>query len=211
MLAGASDLLALQDPGDDIQVYEVRLNDTKSKYVDIISYLKNGYAPMQLSYKRKRALRLKYRQYQIINNVLFRINYDYIFLKCLEKFKAEKVLQELHDGTVGGHFWGDTTAPKILYTGYYWPTLFKDTHNYVRKCKVFQIAARRQRNPALLLHPDNIEQPFEQWGLDIISEIIPHSFKKHKYILTATDYFTKWVEAIPIKVANSENIIEFID
>eukprot|EP00253_Pinus_taeda_P029494 PITA_29494 len=33
----------------------------------------------------------------------------------------------------------------------------------------------------------------------------------HKYILTATDYFTKWVEAILLKTTNSEAIIEFID
>jgi hypothetical protein len=47
--------------------------------------------------------------------------------------------------------------------------------------------------------------------LDIIGEIVPHSSKQHRYILTATDYFTKWVEAVPLKTANSENIIEFID
>ncbi len=57
----------------------------------------------------------------------------------------------------------------------------------------------------------NIEQPFDQWGLDIIGEINPPSSKQHKYILTATDYFTKWVEAVPLKTANSEAIIEFID
>eukprot|EP00253_Pinus_taeda_P017778 PITA_17778 len=57
----------------------------------------------------------------------------------------------------------------------------------------------------------NIERPFEQWGLDIIGEITPQSSKQHKYILTATDYFTKWVEAIPLKTTNSEAIIEFID
>ena len=28
--------------------------------------------------------------------------------------------------------------------------------------------------------------------------------------MVATDYFTKWVEAIPLKVANSANIINFI-
>lgn len=31
---------------DDIQICDVTLNDTESKYVDIIFYLKNGYAPM---------------------------------------------------------------------------------------------------------------------------------------------------------------------
>ena len=57
----------------------------------------------------------------------------------------------------------------------------------------------------------NIEQPFEQWGLDIIGDIVPHSSKQHKYILTATDYFKKSVEAIPLKVANSDAIIDLID
>jgi len=38
-----------------------------------------------------------------------------------------------------------------------------------------------------------------------------HPPKQHRYILTATDYFTKWVETIPLKTANSEAVIEFID
>lgn len=158
ILARESILSTLQDSGDDIQVYEVSLNDTESKYVDIIFYLKNGYAPMQLSYKIERALKLKARQNQIINNVLYRINYDSIFLRCLETSEAEKVLRELHDG----YFGGDTIAYKILHVGYYWPTFFKDAHDHVRKCKVCQTAVGRQRKPALPLQPVNIEQPFQK-------------------------------------------------
>eukprot|EP00253_Pinus_taeda_P024297 PITA_24297 len=41
--------------------------------------------------------------------------------------------------------------------------------------------------------------------------IVPHSSKQHKHILTTIDYFTKWVEAIPLKTKNSEVIIEFVD
>eukprot|EP00253_Pinus_taeda_P007485 PITA_07485 len=138
-------------------------------------------------------------------------NYDSILLRCLEKPEAQKVLQELHDRPTGGHFGADTTAHKIIHAGYYWPTLFRDTHEYVRKCRSCQISSGRQRKPAFPLQPVNIDQPFEQWGLDIIGEITPQSSKQHKYILTATDYFTKWVEAIPLKTTNSEVIIEFID
>jgi len=47
--------------------------------------------------------------------------------------------------------------------------------------------------------------------LDIIGEIIPRSSKKHRYILTATNYFTKWVESVPLKTVNVEHIIDFID
>eukprot|EP00253_Pinus_taeda_P005312 PITA_05312 len=138
-------------------------------------------------------------------------NYDSVLLRCLEKTEAEKVFQELHDGPAGGHYAGDATAHKILRAGYYWPTLFKESHSYVRKCQVFQTTTGRQKKPSRPLQLVNIEKPFSQWGLDIIGEIVPHSSKQHRYILTAIDYFTKWVEAIPLKTANSENIIEFID
>eukprot|EP00253_Pinus_taeda_P002787 PITA_02787 len=140
-----------------------------------------------------------------------RRNYVSILLRCLENPKAQKVLQELHDGPAGGHFGADTTAHKIIHAGYYWPTLFRDTHKYVRKCRSCQISSGRQRKPAFPLQLVDIEQPFDQWGLDIIGEITPQLSKQHKYILTTTDYFTKWVEAIPLKTTNSEVIIEFID
>jgi hypothetical protein len=39
------------------------------------------------------------------------------------------------------------------------------------------------------LQPMTVEEPFEQWGLDIIREINPHSSRQHKYILTTIDYF----------------------
>lgn len=71
-----------------------------------------------LDYTKKRALRLKAKQYQLINNVFFRMNYDSILLRCLEKAEAEKVLQELHDGPAGGYYAGDTTTHKILHAGY---------------------------------------------------------------------------------------------
>eukprot|EP00253_Pinus_taeda_P034748 PITA_34748 len=129
----------------------------------------------------------------------------------MEKPEAQKVLQELHDAPARGHFGADTTAHKIIHAGYYWPTLFRDTHEYVGKCRSCQISSGRQRKPTFPLQPVNIDQPFKQWGLDIIGKITPQSSKQHKYILTATNYFTKWVEAIPLKTTNSEGIIEFID
>ena len=42
-----------------------------------------------------------------------------------------------------------------------------------------------------------VEAPFQQWGLDFIGEIHPQSSAQHRWILTTTNYFMKWVEAIP--------------
>jgi hypothetical protein len=43
----------------------------------------------------------------------------------------------------------------------------------------------------------------------MIGKINPPSSKGHQFILAITDYFTKWVEAVPMKVT-SGNIINFV-
>jgi hypothetical protein len=44
-------------------------------------------------------------------------------------------------------------------------------------------------------------------GIDLIGQVFSSSSMGHKFVLVATDYFTKWVEAIPLKVASSANVI----
>ena len=47
----------------------------------------------------------------------------------------------------------------------------------------------------LPLIPISVKTPFQQWGLDFIGEINLVSSGQHRWILIATNYFTKWVEA----------------
>jgi hypothetical protein len=44
----------------------------------------------------------------------------------------------------------------------------------------------------------------------LIGQINPPSSKGHKFVLLATDYFTKWVESIPLKKVTSKNMVEFV-
>jgi hypothetical protein len=61
------------------------------------------------------------------------------------------------------------------------------------------------------LKPIIANGPFQQWGLDFIGEINPPSSKKHKWILTAIDYFTKWIEAIPTRNTTYKFIMSFLE
>ena len=60
------------------------------------------------------------------------------------------------------------------------------------------------------MKPISVDAPFQQWGLDFIGEINPTSSGQYRWILTATDYFTKWVEAVPTRQATDVVIIEFL-
>ena len=47
-------------------------------------------------------------------------------------------------------------------------------------------------------------------GLDFIGQINPPSLKGHCFVLVATDYFTKWTEAVPLKNMTHREVIKFI-
>ena len=138
------------------------LASRNSWYNDLKYYLTHGSSLNHLDAHKKRALRLKSAQYQLIDGVLFRQNYDQVLLRCLEKDDVEHILTELHDGPAGGHFSGETTTHKVLRAGYYWPTLFKDAHAHARKCEICQVNAGRERRLAFPLQHITIENPFEQ-------------------------------------------------
>jgi hypothetical protein len=61
------------------------------------------------------------------------------------------------------------------------------------------------------MQPISIKCPFQQWGLDVIEEINLKSYQLQKYIIPAKKYFTKWIEAIPLKVVNENKVIYFLE
>ena len=59
---------------------------------------------------------------------------DSILHHFLTHDEAEVVLNDCHRGVCGGHLFGISTFQKILRAGYFWPSIFKDCVNAVKKC-----------------------------------------------------------------------------
>jgi transposase InsO family protein len=118
---------------------------------------------------------------------------------------------EFHSGLCGGHHSWKTTSHKILRAGYYWPTFFTDVHKGDRACISCQRFSGKQQRKSLPLQPVVVSGPFQQWGLDFIGEIHPTSNGQHRWILSTTDLFTKWIEAIPTRSASHKVIIGFME
>jgi hypothetical protein len=55
-----------------------------------------------------------------------------------------------------------------------------------------------------------VDHPFTQCILDFIDPINPKSIKIHSIVLMTTFYFTKWPEAIALKVSSLKKLILFL-
>ncbi|GLJ30929.1 hypothetical protein SUGI_0616100 [Cryptomeria japonica] len=179
-------------------------------YNDIYQYLKSQTLPPNLSANQHRAFIRQIAKYVIIADTLYRRSFDHTLLRCLDSDEAQMALHEVHDGICGGHFNGLSLAKKLIRAGYYWPTLEKDVHDIVKKCYKCQIHGNYIHTPAQELHSVISPWPFSQWGLDLIDKIQPTSANGHKFIITATEYFTKWIEAIPMTYITGVQISKFL-
>lgn len=95
-----------------------------------------------------------------MHGVLLRKHHNGVLLGCLEAQDSEKVLRNLHDGPVKGHFTGDTTMHKVMQAGFYWPTLFKYDHAYAHKCLVCQKSVGQGKKSVAPLQPIIVEEQF---------------------------------------------------
>src|ERR1044072_5983833 len=62
---------------------------------------------------------------------LFKVGADGLLRRCVAANEAKNILWHCHNSAYGGHYNGQRTAVKVLQSGFYWPTLFKDAHFHV--------------------------------------------------------------------------------
>ena len=118
-----------------------------------------------------------------------------------------EVMKQVHEGVYGAHQSGVKIRWLIRIHDYFWPTILKDYITYSKGCQRCQRYGSIQRIPAVELNSIVKPSPFRGWAMDLIRKIHPTSSKGHNFILVATDYFTKWVDAVPLKKAKQKDVI----
>ncbi|CAL2228427.1 unnamed protein product [Prunus armeniaca] len=68
-----------------------------------------------------------------------------------------------------------------------------------------------QQAPSIPINPVVKPWPFRGWAMDLIGKIYLANSKQHCFIIVTTNYFTKRVEAKPVKSITSQEIITFIE
>jgi len=100
----------------------------------------------------------------------FRLHFD-PYLRSLSSNKARKVMQEIYNGNCENHVGGLFLAHKVINQGYYWPKMFEDAKDYVKKCQQYQRFTPALNKPSTDLHTLRCPWLFMQWGLDIVGPL----------------------------------------
>ncbi|XP_016195017.1 uncharacterized protein LOC107635985 [Arachis ipaensis] len=103
--------------------------------------------------KTTKALRREAAKYATIQGQLFRKGLSQPLLKCLHPDQMDYVLREVHEGCCGHHIGGKALARKLIRAGYYWPSMMKDSKEFVRKCIKCQENDNFHKAPASELSP----------------------------------------------------------
>jgi hypothetical protein len=106
-------------------------------FIDITNYLDVGRLPHHLSPKEKQKIIKQSWIFSWIDDCLFYTGLYLIIRRCVREDKIYEILKDFHDGPCGGHFVDKRTGYKVLHQGYYWPTIFKDAKEYVKRCDSF--------------------------------------------------------------------------
>lgn len=71
-----------------------------------------------------------------------------------------------------------------------------DAHQVL--CKCLKLHVNLMHTPTQELKSTTSLWNFSYWRLDLVGKIHPQSSNRHKFIITTTKYFTKWIKVIPL-------------
>ncbi|GJR86094.1 reverse transcriptase domain-containing protein [Tanacetum coccineum] len=102
----------------------------------------------------------------------------------------------------------NTTAKKVLGSGFYWPTIIKEAHTQFLLCEACQKIGNISKRDEMPLNSIQVSEPFEIWGIDFMGPFPKSS--KFEYILVDVDYLSKWAKAQALPTNDARIVITFL-
>lgn len=120
-----------------------------------------------------------------------------------------KQVQSFQAAAMGGHIGRDKTLLKLFDAGVWWPNMSCDVREIVKTCEKCQRGNTKFSKAAPSMIPVKIPtKVWSQIGVDLCC--LPSSEEGFVAICVVVDYFSKWVEAKPMRSKTAAEVAQFL-
>ena len=177
-------------------------------FADMANYKAGRIIPQEYTKQQVKKLLHEARFFFWDEPFLFKRCPDGMIRRCVPEGEMKDILWHCHNSSYGGHFGAERTAAKVLQSGFYWPSIFKDAREFVSHCNECQrtggLSKKNEMPQKFILEVEL----FDLWGIDFMGPFPPsYTFK---YILVAVEYVSKWVEAIATTTCDTNVVLQFL-
>ncbi|GJR44823.1 reverse transcriptase domain-containing protein [Tanacetum coccineum] len=183
-------------------------NQSTSWFADIANYHARNFLIKGMSTQQKRKFFKDVKHYFWDDPYLFRICADEIIRRCVFGQEALEILKACHEGPTGGHHSANITAQKVFNAGFFWPTIYQDTHSMIKYCDACQRHGKISHRDEMPQNAIQVCEIFDVWGIDFMGPF--SSSRGNKYILVAVDYLSKWVEAKALPTNDARVVVKIL-
>ncbi|CAM8934309.1 unnamed protein product [Rhodiola kirilowii] len=144
-------------------------------YADFVNYLACGITPPDLSHNQKRKFLPDVKRYFWDDPFLYRLCADDLYRTCIDEDQIKWILEHCHSSQYGGHRAGSKISTKVLQSGFFWPSLFKDSHEIVKACDQCQRTGNISKQQEMPQQSILVVDLFDVWGIEFMGPF-PHSY-----------------------------------
>ncbi|XP_041436373.1 gypsy retrotransposon integrase-like protein 1 isoform X1 [Xenopus laevis] len=182
---------------DPLQVAEEVVESSPNKLEDIYRLLSEGSFPSSFCSIKKKNLKRYARKFTLEGGCLY-----YVGSKNEEKREVvvdperrHQIFIESHL-TESGHHLGQKKTANRIQSRYYWLGIVKDVIDWIKMCETCQNAEHHKNTPRKC-KPVKVDHPWEVLSIAFHGPFPPSS-QQNTYVLTVTDFYTKWIEAVAL-------------
>ena len=138
--------------------------DSNPWYAHIANYLVTKELPKEWTTQERRFFLSMVHAYYWEKPFLYKYCADQVIRKCVPKKEQQGILMQYHAYACGFHFSTQKTALRVLQSGFYWPTIFKDAHEVCKSCDKCQRLGKLTKRYMMPLNPILAVELFDVWG-----------------------------------------------
>ncbi|GKB09952.1 reverse transcriptase domain-containing protein [Tanacetum coccineum] len=167
-------------PLETLGMVTFRGDDNAPWFADFANYHAGNFVIKGMSSQQKRKFFKDVKHYFWDDPFLFKICADQVIRRCVSGQEAFDILKACHSGPTGGHYGANYTAKKIFDSGFYWPTIYKDAHDFVTRCDICQRQGKISQRDEMPQNSIQVCEIFDIWGIDFMGPF--PSSRGNKYI-----------------------------